>query len=255
MVRRISPLVLGLSLSLSACGARSALPGDSGYDGDPTLNCPELRIGLLGNPGTYDGGEFQDWLLASGASAQRVLTSPEETLSIGTLSAFDVVVLDWLTRDYSPEEAATLSTWVAGGGGVISMTGYDNVIEDDWHANSLLAPLGVIYGGSILDGPAVELQDHPITKGLGSIVFKGGYAITDLGGNSSTRTTVALLDTGNGKLPVGTAIEMGSGRAFVWGDEWVEFISGGPEPDFSPAFWVQSFAWTAPKACELLPPG
>lgn len=253
MLRRIAPLVLGFSLT--ACGARSELGAGVTDGSDQDSDCAQLRIGLLGNPGTYDYGEFQVWLEGSGASAQRVLTSPEETLSLGTLAAFDVVVLDWLTRDYSPEEAAVFASWVSGGGGVISMTGYDNVIEDDWHANSLLAPLGVSYTGTILDGPTVELQEHPITSGLGSVVFKGGYAIADLGGDMSERTEIAFLETSNGKVPVGVAVEMGSGRAFVWGDEWVEFISGGPEPDFSPAFWVQSFAWTSPKACPLSPPG
>lgn len=251
MVRRFcaTVLVLATATATAACGARSAL-------GDPSTACEQLGIGILGNPGAYNGADFEQWLTMSGATVQRIQTTPGEPVTAATLQAFDVVVLDWLTRDYAASEAATFAAWVAAGGGVVSMTGWDNITTDDWHPNSLLAPLEVAYGGPLLNGPVTDLAAHPITDGLTSVVFKGGYAIEDLGGNASVRTPIASLPAAGaagGKVNVGYAIQMGKGRAFAWGDEWIEFTSEGQM--FPPQLWVQAFAWIAPaRRCVLTPP-
>jgi hypothetical protein len=48
---------------------------------------------------------------------------------------------------------------------------------------------------------------------------------------------------------------MGSGHAFVWGDEWIEFDSEWAALPEIPELWVQAFAWIAPMtACALNPP-
>jgi hypothetical protein len=244
MVRRLCAVCL--ALAATACGARSELP-------EPDVVCTPLEIGLLGTPGAYASGDFDQWLVASGAGVRRLQTTPDEPLTDATLAPFDVITLDWLRRDYTPAEAATFAAWVTAGGGVMSMTGYDNVPTDDWHANSLLAPLGVAYEGPLLNGPVTDFAPHPITAGLTSVVFEGGYAISDLGGAASTRTPIAFLSMAGGDVTVGEAIELGEGRAFVWGDEWIEFLS--MKPLFPPRLWVQAFAWLSPpKRCRLTPP-
>jgi hypothetical protein len=244
MVRRLC--VTFLALTASACGARSEL-------GDAALTCPQVEVGIFGNPGAYDSSNFERWLMRSGANVRRIQTTPGEPVTAATLRPFDVVVLDWLTRDYTAEEAATFAAWVAAGGGVVSMSGYINVTTDDWHANSLLAPLGVAYSGPLISGPVTDLAEHPILAGLTSVVFEGGYAISDLGGDASARTPIAFLPAAGDDVTVGYEIQMGTGRAFVWGDEWIEFTS--MEAKFSPALWVQVFAWLAPpKTCALAPP-
>lgn len=236
-----------LALAATACGARSELE-------EPAAECAVLEIGIFGNPGAYDGSAFEQWLRTSGASVLRVQTTANEPLTAGTLEPFDVVVLDWLTRDYTAAEAEALASWVEAGGGVVSMSGWNNVLADDWHPNSLLAPLGVAYSGPLLNGPVADLVAHPITADLTEVVFKGGYAVSDLGGDASTRTPIAFLPEAGGNVPVGYAVEMGSGRAFVWGDEWIEFTSEGAM--FSPRLWVQGFTWISPpKRCVLTPPG
>jgi hypothetical protein len=245
MVRRFCAAFL--FLTAAGCGARSEL-------WEPPV-CPPLAIGIFGNPGAYSGSEFQDWLVTSGAGAERLQTTSGEPLGVETLRQFDVVVLDWLTRDYTASEAATFGAWVAAGGGVVSMSGWDNETATDWRPNSLLAPLEVAYSGPLLNGPVTDLATHPITAGLTSVVFKGGYAISDLGGDASTRTPIAVLSTENGEVDVGYAVQMGAGRAFVWGDEWIEFISM-EGAMFSPQLWVQAFTWIAPAdRCKLTPPG
>jgi hypothetical protein len=214
--------------------------------------CTQLNIGILGNPGANPSSNFQAWLVMSGTSVTRIQTTTGVPLTAATLAPFDVIVLDWLTRDYTATEAAVLAAWVTAGGGLASMSGYDNVTTDDWHANSLLAPLDVAYGGSLLIGTVTTFAPHPITAGLTSVTFNGGYAVSDLGGAASTRTPIAYF---SGDVPVGYAIQMGAGRAFVWGDEWIEFDSEWTTlPDIK-QLWVQVFAWLAPpNRCALHPP-
>jgi hypothetical protein len=248
MVRRLCAAFL--VLAATACGARSELRD---ADADTDAACRPLNIGILGEPGWYSSSDFDPWLLLSGAGVQRIQTTPGEPVTEATLQPFDVVVLDWLTRDYTAPEAATFAAWVAAGGGVVSMSGYVNVTTDDWHANSLLAPLEVAYGGPLLSGPVTDLAAHPITAGLTSVVFEGGYAISDLGGDASTRTPIAFLPAAGGEVNVGYDIQMGTGRAFVWGDEWIEFLSKGSM--FPPRLWVQVFEWLSPAStCVLTPP-
>jgi hypothetical protein len=245
MVRRFCAVLL--VLGAAACGARSELAS-------PEATCSPLQIGFLGNPGAYSGADFEQWLVTSGAGAQRLQTTAAEPLTAETLGAFDVVVLDWLTRDYTAAEAAAFGAWIAAGGGVVSLTGWDNDTTDDWHGNSLLAPLALAYSGPLLSGPVTKLAAHPITAGLTSVVFEGGYAISDLGGQASTRTPIASLATDGGDVEVGYAVQLGTGRAFVWGDEWIEFPSKGAM--FPPELWLQAFAWLSPaKRCALAPPG
>ena len=257
----------------SAAGASGALsPGSAGRaeggsgpilhvdpdagtpDPDAGSECSHLNIGILGKPGSNASSNFQQWLIDSGTSATRIQTAANEPLTSATLQPFDVVILDWLPRDYSADEAAIFGAWVAAGGGVASMTGYDNDTRVDWRANSLLSPLGVAYSGMILDGPVQSFATHPVTAGLTSVSYLGGYAVTDLGGSASTRTPIAFL-SGAPKANVAFAIQMQKGRAIVWGDEWIEFDSEWATLPQITQFWVQLFAWVAPvNKCELVPP-
>jgi hypothetical protein len=221
-----------------------------------TAACTQLNIAIFGNPGSNASANFQQWLQKSGTSVQRIQTTTAVPLTADLLKPFDVVVLDWLTRDYSATEAAAFATWVSAGGGVASMTGYDNNTTDDWHANSLLSQLGVAYAGPLRSGPVTDFMTHPITAGLTSVTFSGGYAINDLGGTATTRTPIAFLADGSGgKVNAGIAIQRGAGRAFVWGDEWIEFDSEWSTLPAIKQLWVQVFRWVSPtNKCTLVPP-
>jgi hypothetical protein len=219
--------------------------------------CNHLNIGIFGNPGANASSDFQAWLTAAGTSVQRIQNmAPTAEITAATLQPFDVVILDWLTRDYTVAEATVFASWISSGHGIVSMSGYDNVTTDDWHANSLLAPLEVAYSGPLLNGPVTTFATHPITMGLTSVTFDGGYQISDLGGGASTRTPIAFLpdpeDAGN--VPVAYAVQMGNGRAFVWGDEWISFDSEWSTLPEIKQLWVQVFAWIAPtNSCGLQP--
>jgi hypothetical protein len=217
--------------------------------------CKHLNIGIFGNPGANASSNFQQWLEMSGTSVQRIQTTTGEPLTAATVQPFDVIILDWLTRDYTAAEAAVFAGFVSAGGGIASMTGYDNNTIDDWHANSLIGSLGVAYSGTLLTQPVTNFAPHPITAGLTSVTFAGGYAISDLGGAASTRTPIAFLPQGGGNVTVGYAIQMGSGHGFVWGDEWIEFDSEWSTLPQIKQLWVQVFAWISPaNSCALTPP-
>jgi len=226
---------------------------DAGQHDDSSAGCARLNIGILGNPGANASSNFQEWLEKSGTRAQRIQINVDEPLTAATLQPFDVVVLDWLTREYTAEETATFAAWVSAGGGVASMTGYNNSISD-FRANSLLAPLRVAYASPLRSGPVMNFVTHPVTAGLSYVTFNGGYAVSDLGGSESTRTAIAFLPDPADAV-AGFAVQMGEGRAVVWGDEWIEFDSEWSTLPQITQFWVQLFAWIAPNnTCALTPP-
>jgi hypothetical protein len=229
-------------------------PDAGTLDQDAAAGCSRLNIGILGKPGSNASSNFQQWLVDSGTSVQRIQTTADQPLTSATLQPFDVVILDWLTRDYTAAEASTFAAWVSAGGGVAALSGYNDNPSDDWHSNSLLEPLQVAYSGPRRDGPVMSFVMHPITAGLTSVTFVGGYAVADLGGNASTRTAIAFLPNAP-DTTAGIALQMGKGRAVVWGDEWIEFDSEWSAQPQITQFWVQLFAWIAPmNKCELTPP-
>jgi len=222
-------------------------------DRDGTGECQTLNIGILGNPGLNGSSNFEQWLTKAGTSVTRIQTTPNEPITSATFAPFDTVVLDYLTRDYTTDEAAIFADWVSAGGGVAAMSGYRDDSTVDWRANTLLAPLGVAFAGDRVWGPAMSFAQHPITQGLSSVTFTGGYPVKDLGGTAGERTALAFVSTP--PVPVSFAVSFGSGRAFVWGDEWIEFDSEWAALPQIPELWVQVFAWIAPTTtCTLNPP-
>ncbi|HVY36941.1 MAG TPA: hypothetical protein VHM31_03375 [Polyangia bacterium] len=232
-----------------ATGGGSGLRADGG---SADAACTQLNIGILGNPGSNPSSNFQAWLEARGTSARRFQTDDGTPLTADALQPFDVIVIDLPPRDYTADEAAILAAWVSAGGGIASMSGYHDDTSQDWRANSLLAPLGVAYSGQRVWGPVTQFAAHPITTGLTSVTFTGGYGVSDLGTPGSTRTPIGFLPANPGSLAVAYAVTMGQGRAFVWGDEWIEFDSEWSSMPQIPQLWLQVFNWIAPpNRCML----
>ena len=211
--------------------------------------CNVINIGILGNPGSNSSSNFQVWLTKAGTTVQRILTSASDPLTAPSLAPFNVIVLDHLPRPYTASEGAMVKAFVEAGGGLISMTGYNNTAAD-WYANPLIGTLGVNYSGPLIDGPVVAFVPHPITVGMSSVTFLGGYAVTTTGASNNQRTPVASLPGGN----VAFAIQASAGRAFVWGDEWIEFDSEWNTLPQIKSFWVNIFGWVSPSGCPLVPP-
>jgi hypothetical protein len=238
-----------------ALGSAGEFQQEDGGTQDST-ECQHLNIGILGNQGSNPAAHFQTWLETSGTSVQRIqAAAPTPPLDAATLRPFDVVILDRLTRDYTPAEADVITAFVTGGGGLVSMSGYLDNTTDDWHANSLMTGLGVAYSGDRKWGPVVDFVAHPITAGLTSVTFVGGYPVADLGTPGAVRTALGFLNPSGSKTPVGYAIQAGLGRALVWGDEWIEYDSEWNNQPEIKQLWVQTFSWLAPSTkCEITPP-
>ena len=215
--------------------------------GDGAPKCNVLNIGILGNPGANPSSNFQTWLQNAGTTVKRIQTT-NVALTAQEIAPYNVIVLDWLAHDYTAPEAAIVKAFVEAGGGLISMTGY-NGTSTDFRANALIGELGVTYGGGLVNGPVTTFVAHPITKGLTSITFAGGYLVSAPGSSANVRTPIASIPAGN----VAWAIEAGKGRAFVWGDEWIEFDSEWSTLPQVKALWVNVFGWVAPTGCPLNP--
>jgi hypothetical protein len=72
------------------------------------------------------------------------------------------------------------------------------------------------------------------------VTFSGGYTLAEVAGvTGGTDTVVASLAFG----PVGMAQTRGSGRVYVWGDEWVTFDSEWSTMPMIKQFWVNALGW------------
>jgi len=208
------------------------------------MACAQLNIGILGNPGANTSSNFQKWLETKGTTVRRIQTTPDVPLTADELQPFDVIVLDWPAREYTADEAAVFGAWVSAGGGVASMSGYYDDTSKDWRANSLLSQIGLAYSGDRIWGPVMKFAAHPITMGLTSVTFTGGYPVADLGG-PGVRTPIAFIPSNGNDIAVAYTAEVGSGKAFVWGDEWIEFDSEWSTLPQIPRLWLQVFSWIA----------
>lgn len=217
-------------------------------DAGPT-KCQSLNIGILGVPGENASSDFQVWLKNAGTTTTRVQTNEKDVLTSDVLAPFDVVVIDRLKHKHSSAEAEAFKTWLSSGKGAMSMTGYLDLEEVDFLANPLLATVGLGYSKPWLNGPITSFVPHPITQGITEMTFLGGYVIKEVDGSTATRTAIASASQGK----VGYVAELGQGRAFVWGDEWIQFDSEWSKLPEVQQFWVNIFGWLAPNRCKLTP--
>ncbi|MBL9099515.1 MAG: hypothetical protein JNL82_01090 [Myxococcales bacterium] len=207
--------------------------------------CDCLRIALMGNKGANPTAQFEAWLEMQGTKVDRIHTT-EVPLDQATLNEYDIVLLDWLVRNYTAQEAMILKAWIEGGGGLISLTGFvsSNYVGD--RPNTLIAPLGLGYSADkgFFDGPITLFADHPITESLSELVFGGGLYIKILPNNPGTAEVImAALPQG----PVGVVQQQGDGRVFVFGDEWIEFDSEWAQFPELKEFWANTLRWLAPQ--------
>src|SRR5207249_1435966 len=97
--------------------------------------------------------------------------------------------------------------------------------------------VGLAYLPGLKSGPVTLFEPHPLTLGLTSVTFEGGFLVTTLPGvHDGLDTAVAHLASGE----AGIAQERGedAGRVFVWGDEWIEFDSEWSIMPEIHMFWV-----------------
>lgn len=208
---------------------------DEGLDGI----CDCLAIALVGVPGSNDASQFEQWLVERGTSTERVNPA---LVTAETLAPYDIIIIDGLTRTYSPLEAAEFEAWVTNGGGLMAMTGHtaDPTVAQVW-PNSILERFELSYVGALLSGPVTDFEVHPTTAGLTSVTFLGGFAVTEAVAGSSD-VIGRLTDA----TPVARARAFGSGKVFVWGDEWIEFDSEWSAMPEIALLWANVLTWLSP---------
>lgn len=220
---------------------------DVGKDGI----CDCLAIGIIGSPGTNPSADFQAWLVARGTSVERTHLQATETFDQALLDKYDVVIFDRLPREYTSSEADALTKWVEAGGGFMSMTGYTGSPAPDFYTNTLLAPFGLAYQPGLYTEPVTIFANHPVTVGLTSVTFAGGYLVKDSGSSAGKSSVIGSISAG----PVAYAHERGKGRAVVWGDEWIEFDSEWKTLPEIQKLWVNIIGWLGPQnSCQVVVP-
>jgi uncharacterized membrane protein len=198
-------------------------------------------VALFGGQGLLDGSAWLAFLRDYPLAVTRI-DMISSHLTDRTLAAFDIVVIDRLSRSFEADEAAALEAWVHGGGSLMSLTGYVSGTEDVDRANSLLAKLPVLYLPGILEHTSFsqvsDFAPHPTTTGLSHVPFWGGYRVELVGTCDGPSQVVATVNS----TPVGVACQYGAGRVYVWGDEWVQYSSQWQSADV-PKFWKNAMDW------------
>jgi hypothetical protein len=219
---------------------------DVGRDGI----CDCLGLLILGATGPRPAVTFDAWLKGRGTTVKRRVETGLPELSSADLVGVDVVVLDQLLRDPSAAEIALLVKWVKDGGALVSMTGYTNAGPDTSRPNAILEGLGAKYqAGALFTATITDWSStHPIAAGVTSATYAGGYPVLTVADAGATSAVVA-----RGPAPasstVGLALEVGKGRAFVWGDEWIEYDDIWAAEPSVPKLWANVFNWIAAKKC------
>ncbi|MFO0635095.1 MAG: hypothetical protein U0168_19800 [Nannocystaceae bacterium] len=213
--------------------------------GDGICDC--LEIALLGAPGSLTSSMFVQWLGMQGTSTERI---DPALVDDATLAAYDIIIIDQLTRDYAAAEVTAFADWVDGGGGLMAMTGHtaDPAVAQT-RPNAILASFDVAYSGALLDGPVTDFLPHPISNGLSSVTFTGGFAVTEL--QVGATDVVAQLPG----TPVARARSFGDGKVFAWGDEWIEYDSEWSTMPEITQLWVNALGWLRPSDLCAPPPG
>lgn len=219
---------------------------DLGNDGF----CDCYSIGIVGTPGSNPSSDFEAWLNATGTAVSRIGTDPGHRLTAGELEAFDILILDRLTRAYPEEDAAVLAAYLESGHGLITMAGYTNSTADWTNQNSLVRAAGVQLVEPIYLDPVEQWFAHPITDGAEAVQFRGGWPIEALDGGSLGEV---LLRAEADSAVLGVALERGDGRAFVYGDEWISFDSEWRSIPGVTVLWQNAIRWVGPST-SCFPP-
>lgn len=207
------------------------------------------RLAILGDPGSNPGANFALWIEDRGPIVDRYGVGPDlQAFTSSDLQTYDVLLLDRLAPGTEHGIAPSdLASWVQNGGRVIALSGYGDYPEIVEVQNALLAPLMLGFvSTSPVWGPISQFAQHPITAGLQSLTFVGGRAVIHQPADE------VIMTIGDPGQAVGVVAQRGSGRLFLFGDEWVTFDSEWVAMPEIEQFWVNIFDWLG--GCKLLPP-
>lgn len=310
MILRAGPLcaVLGTAVAIASCastgqdrpdgggGGGSGGVGSFGGTGPGQTVCDDagcscVRIASIGKPGHFgiagdDTTAFTDWLNSKSNAAVDMYTD-QPALTAAFLSSYDVIILQWLTDSnsgpywtFSSDEISALQSWVEGGGGLITLSGYDSNSQEVVPLNQLLSFTDISYNtDSVLSTCPASLDCYC----WGNSVPLSGWAAEPIGANvtqvgafdgRSINAGSATVDCSDPSGPIYAVHEsVGQGRIFSYTDEWITYSSqwlgtapannnsmytdpNNPCFDKSaaevfqvPQFWFNALSWVSGKSC------
>jgi hypothetical protein len=224
----------------------------------------------LGTGGNDTTSQFLSFMNANTSAAFDLYeTRASFTLTPAFLANYDVLLVQWLADGltaaptggfdgtgywtFTSQELAAVASWVAGGGGIVFLTGYDADRAGEVGAtNPLLGAVSDlayntddVFGtvetgnGALCLGDSVPVGGWPQVPPIGAgITFVGGFH-----GHSIKTGANAIIDDQD---PVTSAVwaaheNKGSGSVFAYSDEWVTYSSQW-DPSVEPAAYCSSDA-------------
>jgi hypothetical protein len=295
-----------LPLFLAALGAgcaRSAgTPGSGDNGGGDLLGTPQLsdagkcgRIASIGMPAHYGVAglnsdsttAFTDWLNTKSSAAVDIYTT-HPTLTSALFAKYDVVIIQWLTDSnsgpywtFTDDEVNALKTWVNGGGGLITLSGYDSNPQEVVPLNRLLSFTDISYN---MDDVLASCPSSVSSMCYcwGNSVPLGPWASGPIGKNvtqvgafhgRSINPGSATVDSSDSSHTYAVHEVVGKGRVVAYTDEWVTYSSQwlGTSPSNNtsmytnpsdtcymhsaanvfqvPQFWYNVISWAADTQC------
>lgn len=230
-----------------------------------TCSCVNIAsVGKVAKYGTNTDSTdaFMAWLdqKSTAGTVAQLTTRAQATLTSALLDQYDILVLQHLTDDpkqpawvFTQEEIDAVKSWVTDkGGALFVMSGYESSNRYEIApTNQLLAFTGIqINGDDIAGGGTAALGrcqtadicssaiygcctcwwgpqpikawdvSHPIAAGVTAEPYFRGRTIT-----APSDAQVVGTYTDGQTVNVGVGKQVGNGRVFVWGDEWITYTS------------------------------
>jgi hypothetical protein len=215
--------------------------------------CTCVRIASIGHEGIWGAcgvygdntSAFQTWLNTQSTATVDSYRDTKPTLTAAFLAQYDVILLQWLrdvspTGDdgnlwvFSPDEVNALAAWVRGGGGIISLSGYDGDGQEVAPLNTLLSFTDFTYNMDATEanncsacwGGACPISPWNAGSPIGAHLQQIGVQFG--------RSIAVASDAGSGPTvdcpcPGGQACaaheDIGKGHVFAFTDEWVTYTS------------------------------
>jgi len=254
-------------LNLASLGAAASKSYGVGSDGQPSST-----------------NAFDEWLTTK-SNAAVTFEYTYKPLTPEYLATLDVIILqDLRTWNLSASDVRNLSDWVAQGGGLIALNGYMNNDDAEVTAsNNAISFTGMSYLGGGPSGsvpgteacPASSQQLCPQSNSACCYCWNNTYPVLDWDkahpiaksitavGAYMGRQVVAgdgtVVATYGGKTIAASKV-VGTGKAFLWCDEWVTYTSSwsggqksGPADQYSPCYNSATSQWaTAENALQSM---
>jgi hypothetical protein len=259
---------------------------------DEAGRCSCINIASIGRPAHYGMTDaFQNWLNTKSSATINLITA-RTTLTKELLTPYDVIILQAMEdKDFGPfwhfeqGEMTALADWVKAGGGLISLTGYEEDGGEVAPVNQLLSFTNISYNpDNILNnclgtvpcscwGNSVQAVGwdpaSPISANVKQVGAWRGRSI------NSTDAQVVAMDR---EYKIAVTKEVGEGKVFVYSDEWVTFTEQwlatgqqqAPDPMSQcydpvamqmmtsdkvfqiPQFWYNAIRWVSPASqCDF----